>query len=140
MSLLLLQLDEVHERSVENDLLALVVKLLVSRQPDNWITRVIVMSATIQGRLFDQYFASLNIAAPIPHIYVGAKRFNVNVTFLEDFGRRLPTLDESSHKSLKKLVKKFDETSVTKRHDNCNVLSRCYSMPYPSSKGIERLA
>ena len=50
-------LDEVHERSAESDMLCLSVKLFVKLAYVN--TRVVVMSATLEGEKFASFFAGL---------------------------------------------------------------------------------
>jgi hypothetical protein len=47
-------LDEVHERSVENDLVFLIVKQLLARHKD---LKVVLMSATPDVDVFNNYFA-----------------------------------------------------------------------------------
>jgi HrpA-like RNA helicase len=47
-------LDEIHERQTDNDLLSLVVKLCMEKYFYHG-TKIIVMSATLQGELFSRY-------------------------------------------------------------------------------------
>eukprot|EP00930_Biecheleria_cincta_P046744 TRINITY_DN32280_c0_g1_i1.p1 TRINITY_DN32280_c0_g1~~TRINITY_DN32280_c0_g1_i1.p1 ORF type:complete len:1630 (+),score=254.37 TRINITY_DN32280_c0_g1_i1:68-4957(+) len=76
-------LDEVHERTAESDMLCLVVRLLVSTRFPS--TRVVVMSATLQGNLFADYFASVARSFGGPaRVHVGARCFSVDNYFLED--------------------------------------------------------
>jgi len=80
-------LDEVHERSVDADLLSMLMKLLMQC---NTKVKLIVMSATLQARLFAEYFfcvesqgrrtARLN---PVP-IFVGARTHPVEEIFLDE--------------------------------------------------------
>ena len=42
-------LDEIHERDMDSDLVSLIVKLLTK---DNMDTKLIIMSATLQGDMF----------------------------------------------------------------------------------------
>merc|ERR1719183_1232284 len=49
-------LDEVHERSVDADLLTMLMKLLMQCYPQ---VKLIVMSASLQAKLFADYFAAL---------------------------------------------------------------------------------
>merc|ERR1719272_1834559 len=49
-------LDEVHERSVDADLLTMLMKLLMQCYPE---VKLIVMSATLQAKLFADYFSAL---------------------------------------------------------------------------------
>nr|PIL97519.1 helicase associated domain (ha2) protein [Toxoplasma gondii COUG] len=73
-------LDEVHERDLDADLLSLVLKLQLSRKSS---LKLIVMSATLQGNLFAEYFTPTGMPVS-PRIYVGARRFPVQSLFLDD--------------------------------------------------------
>ena len=57
--------DEVHERSVENDFLLLTLRRLLLRKPDSELS-VCLMSATLDGEVLSSYFdsASPNVAIP----------------------------------------------------------------------------
>ncbi|CAD7975928.1 unnamed protein product, partial [Amoebophrya sp. A25] len=79
-------LDEIHERSVDADLLTLILKL--QRQHKMADFKLILMSATMQGGLFGNYFSNydqpnMKALASIP-IFVGVKRFNVDILYLDD--------------------------------------------------------
>ena len=50
-------LDEVHERTMDSDLLLLLTKLLLPQQPH---VRLIIMSATLQPHIFGDYFADFD--------------------------------------------------------------------------------
>uniref|UniRef100_A0A2C9LTS6 Putative ATP-dependent RNA helicase DHX57 n=1 Tax=Biomphalaria glabrata TaxID=6526 RepID=A0A2C9LTS6_BIOGL len=67
--------DEVHERSELSDFLILVLKRLLVRRPD---LRVILMSATINAKLFSEYFNNC------PIINIPGQLFPVKQFFLED--------------------------------------------------------
>ena len=67
--------DEVHERSVDTDVLCLLVRRLVATNPK---IRVVLMSATLCAELLRDYFELAS-----PHIFVGARRF-VNEMFYAD--------------------------------------------------------
>lgn len=80
-------LDEVHERTAESDMLCLVVRLFVSSCYHQ--TRVVVMSATLQGDLFADYFAGLALSAGgVTRVHVGARCFPVEEIFLEDIASK----------------------------------------------------
>ncbi|KAH9495038.1 ATPdependent RNA helicase, partial [Bulinus truncatus] len=68
-------IDEVHERTEQSDFLILVIKKLLVRRPD---LRVILMSATIDARLFSEYFDNC------PIIDIPGKLYPVKQLFLED--------------------------------------------------------
>ncbi|CAH1789885.1 unnamed protein product [Owenia fusiformis] len=91
-------LDEVHERSIDSDMLSLVIKILKDK-PENTGTKIIIMSATLQGQLFTKYFGDERTKP----IFVGCKPFDVEEIYLEDLvdadGGFLYTL-ESSHVSV----------------------------------------
>jgi len=88
-------LDEVHERSVDADLLTMLMKLLMQCYPK---VKLIVMSATLQARLFAEYFAMLEEGVlghrlrggrSAPHfdvkpIFVGVRTFPVQEIFLDE--------------------------------------------------------
>ncbi|KEP64132.1 UNVERIFIED_CONTAM: helicase associated domain (ha2) protein [Hammondia hammondi] len=88
-------LDEVHERDLDADLLSLVLKLQLSRKSS---LKLIVMSATLQGNLFAEYFTPAGIPVS-PRIYVGARRFPVQSLFLDDL-LAATTRPESLHGKL----------------------------------------
>ncbi|KAK6997999.1 ATP-dependent RNA helicase DHX57 isoform X1, partial [Biomphalaria glabrata] len=67
--------DEVHERSEQSDFLILVLKRLLVRRPE---LRVILMSATINAKLFSNYFDNC------PVINIPGGTFPVKQFFLED--------------------------------------------------------
>ncbi|PHJ18936.1 helicase associated domain protein [Cystoisospora suis] len=73
-------LDEVHERDLDADLLSLVLKLQLRHKGG---LKLIVMSATLQGNLFAEYFTPYGMPVS-PRIYVGARRFPVQHLFLDD--------------------------------------------------------
>ncbi|KAJ3393662.1 ATPdependent RNA helicase [Entophlyctis sp. JEL0112] len=67
--------DEVHERSVDSDLLLKMLKDLIRVRQN---LKVILMSATLNAELFAEYFDN----APVVHI--PGRTFAVNALFLED--------------------------------------------------------
>lgn len=72
--------DEVHERSVETDLLCLLCRRLLKR---NKHIRLVLMSATLAAKLYQDYFG-----VPEPPIKVGARRFPVEEVYLEELESR----------------------------------------------------
>jgi superfamily II DNA/RNA helicase len=70
-------IDEVHERSVETDLLCLLCRRLLH---ENGRIRLVLMSATLASTLYQTYFD-----VPQPPLKVGARRFPVTEIFLDDF-------------------------------------------------------
>jgi HrpA-like RNA helicase len=69
-------IDEVHERSVETDLLCLLTKRLLFIFPH---LRLVLMSATIAAEMYTEYFE-----VPRSPIYVSARRFPIREYYLED--------------------------------------------------------
>jgi HrpA-like RNA helicase len=74
-------IDEVHERSVDTDILCLLCKRLMVTNPT---IRLVLMSATMAANMYQVYF---NV--PEPPIQVGFKRFPIKEYFLEDIIRDL---------------------------------------------------
>lgn len=73
-------IDEVHERSVDSDILCLLCRRLLHSHPT---IRLVLMSATLAADLYSQYFG-----APQP-IHVGVRRFPIDEYFVEDLESRL---------------------------------------------------
>eukprot|EP00948_MAST-09A_sp_MAST-9A-sp1_P003684 g3684.t1 len=70
-------IDEVHERSVDTDLLLLLARRLMRQYPH---LKLILMSATLQASSYLQYFREFHTA---PKLFVGAKRFPVEHIYLD---------------------------------------------------------
>ncbi|TPX60790.1 hypothetical protein PhCBS80983_g01504 [Powellomyces hirtus] len=68
--------DEVHERSVDSDFLLMVLRDLLATNPT---LKLILMSATLNAGLFQDYFADHHT----PRIHVPGRTFPVQVMFLE---------------------------------------------------------
>jgi HrpA-like RNA helicase len=81
-----LVIDEVHERSVDHDVLTLLAKRLLATNPR---IRLVLMSATIAGERFAEYFRSAGAPRP-PILFVGARRFPVTTLYLADYMAHLP--------------------------------------------------
>eukprot|EP01068_Selenidium_serpulae_P020779 Selendium_serpulae@DN9128_c0_g1_i1.p1 len=104
-------LDEVHERDLDADLLSLLIKMHMRRadlrEGEVPQFKLVIMSATLQGDLFSQYFAQIGSSGIPKTIHVGVKRFPVETLFLEDI-----------RKSLFKPGLKFKNRSPANRNDN----------------------
>lgn len=74
-------IDEVHERSVDTDILCLLCRRLLLSNPH---IRLVLMSATLAAKLYQDYF---NIAEP--PIKVGARRFPIEEIFVEEIPNNL---------------------------------------------------
>ncbi|KAG1202504.1 hypothetical protein G6F35_012175 [Rhizopus arrhizus] len=68
-------IDEVHERTIESDFLLIMLKKLCQLRPD---LKIILMSATVEARRFQEYFDNA------PTIAVPGRTYPVQVQFLED--------------------------------------------------------
>ena len=75
--------DEVHERTVENDFLLLTLKSLLKQQADRRTLHVCLMSATMDSQVLESYFAAKEFG-PVPRIKVGGRTFPVTQLHLED--------------------------------------------------------
>ena len=102
-------LDEVHERSMDMDLLNLLIKKLLKRST----TKIVVMSATLQAGLFGEYFASQHETV-LPAIFVGAKCFPVEKIYLEDMLEAIPTIKKVLGSTVCRLVKTFESDNMGK--------------------------
>jgi HrpA-like RNA helicase len=70
-------IDEIHERSVDTDLLCYMTKRLLTLHPQ---LRLVVMSATLNTTTYANYF---NIPED-EYLFVGARRFPLKIHFLHD--------------------------------------------------------
>ena len=73
-------IDEVHERSVDTDVLCLLCRRLLASNPN---IRLVLMSATLATKLYQDYFAGA-VEEPPPIIHVGVRRFPIQEYFVED--------------------------------------------------------
>lgn len=81
--------DEVHERDVDTDLLLVVLKrLLADRKARNKPLKIVLMSATIDPALFQNYFPDGD-NRPANVIEVPGRSFPVTKYFMEDFVPRI---------------------------------------------------
>lgn len=74
-------IDEVHERSVDTDILCLLCRRLLVTNKE---IRLILMSATLAASLYQEYFK-----VPEPPIKVGARLFPVEEVFLEEIKHKV---------------------------------------------------
>jgi len=102
-------LDEVHERSMDMDLLNLLIKKLMALQQDSK-TRLVVMSATLQAGLFGEYFTPKDQTVA-PSIFVGARRFPVQSIYLEQLLQTLPSLRNTCGSAVSKAVNAFESAA-----------------------------
>lgn len=76
-------LDEAHERSIDTDMLMILLKRALKKNPN---LKVLIMSATINSHLFQQYF-------DCPAVRVPGRLYSVKMHFLEDI-EHLPHIDK----------------------------------------------
>jgi len=74
-------IDEVHERSIDGDLLCLLARRLLAAHRH---LKLVLMSATMHTALYKQYFHEHNLPHEIGCLSVGVRRFPVAVKYLED--------------------------------------------------------
>jgi ATP-dependent RNA helicase DHX57 len=74
-------IDEVHERSVDTDILCLLCRRLLST---NQHIRLVLMSATLAAALYQEYF---NVKEPV--IKVGARRFPVEEVYMSNLSKKV---------------------------------------------------
>ncbi|PCH33638.1 nucleoside triphosphate hydrolase protein [Wolfiporia cocos MD-104 SS10] len=81
--------DEVHERDVDTDLLLVVLKrLLADRKARGKPIKVVLMSATIDPTLFQQYFPNEQ-GQPASVLDIPGRAFPVNKNFINDYVHEL---------------------------------------------------
>lgn len=108
-------IDEVHERSIDTDILCLLCRRLLSTHPT---IRLVLMSATMAAELYSQYFGS-----PQPPIHVGVRTFQIQEYFVED----LSNLLSLSSKTAKMAMDVYTECEKVK------------CLAAPSANGMEKL-
>ncbi|KAJ3129997.1 ATPdependent RNA helicase [Physocladia obscura] len=96
--------DEVHERSVDSDLLLKMLKDLLKVRPD---LKIILMSATLNAELFASYYGS------VPIVHIPGRTFAVNALFLEDV---LAKIKYSPPMDLCKKMKRMVLPTVNRPH------------------------
>lgn len=75
-------IDEVHERSIDGDVLCFLVKQLLTSNPN---IRVVLMSATIHTDLYASYFSdSDDYYGDMKALSVGLRRFPILINHIED--------------------------------------------------------
>ncbi|KOS16159.1 atp-dependent rna helicase [Malassezia pachydermatis] len=88
-------MDEVHERDVETDLLLVVIKRVLADRMKRGRTdiKLILMSATVDAKLFQNYFAELSPSGrPAPVVEIPGRSFPVEKHYLEETVARLQSL------------------------------------------------
>lgn len=83
-------IDEVHERSVDGDILCLLARKLLQSHPT---IRLILMSATIHVELYRNYFKQTdqyNYYGDLECLSVGVRRFPIEIHYIEDLAIERP--------------------------------------------------
>lgn len=89
--------DEVHERDVDTDLLLVVLKrLLADRKARKKPIKIVLMSATIDPTLFQQYFLD-DCGQPAKVIEVPGRSFPVTKHFMDDFVPQIAANKRTAH-------------------------------------------
>ena len=107
-------LDEIHERSTEIDYALFITRKLAVKFPH---LKIILISATLQGSLFTEYFRKLLGHGKVSDPYfVGIKRFPVKVFFIDQLDELVsPREDKEQHAAMTQLqilVSKLEENAV----------------------------
>jgi HrpA-like RNA helicase len=107
-------IDEVHERSIDGDLLCLLARQLLNTHPT---IKLVLMSATVATELYSNYFS----VKPENIIFVGARRFPVQINHLEELckpvsiedgvSRRRVELSPRQITKVKELVKEQERST-----------------------------
>uniref|UniRef100_A0A6B2E9L8 RNA helicase n=1 Tax=Phlebotomus kandelakii TaxID=1109342 RepID=A0A6B2E9L8_9DIPT len=105
--------DEVHERSEESDFLLLILRELLEKRSD---FRVILMSATLNAKIFSEYFKG----APVMDI--PGRTFPVEQLFLEDIVEQSNYVLEADSQYCRKL-KKTDEQDLMNELEYADVIA-----------------
>ncbi|XP_075156845.1 putative ATP-dependent RNA helicase DHX57 [Haematobia irritans] len=92
--------DEVHERSEESDFLLMILKRILPLRTD---LKVILMSATLNAKLFSDYFNG------VPVLDIPGRTFPVEQLFLEDIIERCDFVMECDSQYSRKVSKKEEE-------------------------------
>jgi HrpA-like RNA helicase len=92
-------IDEVHERSVDTDILCLLCRRLLVRNKD---IRLVLMSATLATKMYQEYFNVQN-----DPIHVGVRRYPIKEYFIEDLQEmsfKLPSQEKSDALAIQKEI------------------------------------
>ncbi|XP_011641482.1 putative ATP-dependent RNA helicase DHX30, partial [Pogonomyrmex barbatus] len=88
-------LDEAHERSIETDMLMILLKRLLEKNPN---LKVLIMSATINAHMFQQYFNC-------PTVRIPGRLYPVKMHFMEDI-EHLPNIHK--HKVYRSMHTRYE--------------------------------
>jgi ATP-dependent RNA helicase DHX29 len=125
-----LVLDEVHERSLDNDFLLIVLRKLMVRRPK---LKVILMSATVDARLFSSYLGG----APIMN--VPGRTFPVETKYLEDVVEITEFSQEEVSSRGDQAGDYSDHDGIQEKSANKNVLGNLNSYSATAQKTLAKL-
>jgi small subunit ribosomal protein S24e len=130
--------DEVHERDVDTDLLLVVLKrLLADRKAKNKPIKVILMSATIDPSLFQQYFPD-DQGRPAQVVEIPGRAFPVQKHFLDDFVPQIIQYKESSsvfsqEPVVKYLLNELGQTAL-QTLQNLPITGKAFQVPFSDGR------
>ncbi|KFD48115.1 hypothetical protein M514_10996 [Trichuris suis] len=111
--------DEVHERDIDTDFLLIILRDLLAVYPD---LRVILMSATVDTSLFEEYFSGCAT------VHIDGRLFSVTRYFLEDAVQITNfVIDEAMEDSF------VDDKAILSESTNVENLNLIVSDSYPES-------
>lgn len=121
-----LVLDEVHERSMDVDLLLLLLRLQLS---NNEHLRLVIMSATMDAKVIFKYFANALATRLVKKkpLFVGSKLFPVEYVFLDDLASRFPSLMARCRKELMFMQDKFHGLAQARVRGNSELAVKAVS-------------
>lgn len=121
-----LVLDEVHERSMDVDLLLLLLRLQLS---SNEHLRLVIMSATMDAKVIFKYFGNALATRLVKKkpLFVGSKLFPVEYVFLDDLSSRFPSLMTRCRKELAFMQSKFYDLSQARVRGNSEMAVKAVS-------------
>ena len=143
-------IDEVHERSVDGDLLCLLARRLLTTHPR---LRLILMSATVHTALYKAYFSNnpKEYYGEMDCLSVGVRRFPLNIRYLETLvnGQGKEKMPSNVVHSAKKIIEsagkctgkasddvpqvtRFPSFPSTSFHLLCPIFPLYPHLPYPS--------
>lgn len=123
-----LLLDEVHERTMDLDLLFIALRRLLLRRQN---LKIVLMSATIDARRYSEYFDN----API--LNIPGRTFPVEVKYLEDVVEL--TQNRSNNTSVSHLADTYDEDAID-RNESERIRSLTVGLEGYSTKTRKALA
>ena len=99
-------IDEVHERSVDGDLLCLLAKRLLETNPT---IKLILMSATLAASSYQEYFSLVD-----PPIHIKVRNFKITTYFAEDLLQQLPAGTSTVNKLLNPGSQQHNHRNIVK--------------------------